>query len=753
MKKKNDILKVFLVCLLASGMVFTMMQAIAVPAFAEADIIVPPEERVNGAKPIDNTYIMNGREMEKDPDSSEAEASSGLSIRSTFPDKYRSDEQPWAKGIRIKDQLYTGLCWAFALTNTAEYSYAKEVYETTGKTGVVREMSPSQIGQFTYNRVNDPLGNTSGDYNNLGATNWAIAGGDMLSAMQHLATWSGAALEEKYPIGDVNKHVSFDKNGNSFWDGTQNVIPASGAYDDELTLQESVVLWYPEKNAIKELVLKYGAASCAMEFNYAKYMNCEEIDPETGDPYEAGRSFYNYTGKCAPNHELTIIGWDDTYPKENFSHVIRSEVDEAREAAEETAEEEARARAEADAAELYKDEPLIRRNRLIREYVAEHLSEYMEQIIAEAVTEAENETREKTTPHNDGAWIIQNSWGDYVHENGICYVSYEDADFDQFFYNPINSYDMQPVDAYKYNFQYDGTVANMSSSDISREDGSHLPFYTKPGTRAANVYTNDTGEAVNLEAVGYTTNITGTQSFEVSVYTGLTDASDPTGGKCMGTTVVKTNTRGVKTAALEKPVYIAPGETYSIVFDFLDYSGFGYEASGVGEYLTYEAQIDPGQSFFCRSKKDDWVDMENYGACFRIKGFANPTELIPDVQPAPSPAQPAASTAAAAETVSASLPTLKAAKVSSGKKKVTIKWKKLKEKKRKKLSGIEIQCSTDKSFSNNVKTVRAKANASSKKIKGLKAKKKYFFRLRTYRKTGGETIYGKWSKIKRVRTK
>lgn len=93
-------------------------------------------------------------------------------------------------------------------------------------------------------------------------------------------------------------------------------------------------------------------------------------------------------------------------------------------------------------------------------------------------------------------------------------------------------------------------------------------------------------------------------------------------------------------------------------------------------------------------------------------------------------------------------------KVTAGKKAFTVKWKKQATQ----TTGYQIQYATDKKFTKNKKTVTVSKNKTlSKKITKLKAKKKYYIRVRTYKEVkvdGKKTkIYSDWSKAKTVKTK
>ena len=88
-------------------------------------------------------------------------------------------------------------------------------------------------------------------------------------------------------------------------------------------------------------------------------------------------------------------------------------------------------------------------------------------------------------------------------------------------------------------------------------------------------------------------------------------------------------------------------------------------------------------------------------------------------------------------------------KLTAGKKKFTVQWKK-----DKKADGYQVQYSTDKKFKKNVKNVViGKKQTTKQTIKKLKTGKKYYVRIRSYKKISGKKYYGTWSSKKTVKVK
>ena len=121
-----------------------------------------------------------------------------------------------------------------------------------------------------------------------------------------------------------------------------------------------------------------------------------------------------------------------------------------------------------------------------------------------------------------------------------------------------------------------------------------------------------------------------------------------------------------------------------------------------------------------------------------------PTQPAAPVQPTPAPTQPTAPAQAVKKPKSTSIK-----KAKGSKKAVALEWKKVSG-----VKGYQVQVATDKKFKKNKKTVNIKKQKTTKTtVKKLKAKKKYYVRIRTYKIVNGKKVYSSWSKVKSVKTK
>ena len=144
----------------------------------------------------------------------------------------------------------------------------------------------------------------------------------------------------------------------------------------------------------------------------------------------------------------------------------------------------------------------------------------------------------------------------------------------------------------------------------------------------------------------------------------------------------------------------------------------------------------------------------NNSANCLVCGTANPNYVAPTPAPSPAPTPAPTPTPTPTQPTQTSKPvakpkSAKIKKVKAAKKAIAVEWKKVSG-----VKGYQIQVATDKKFKKNKKTVTVKKQKTTKvTVKKLKAKKKYYVRIRTYKTVNGKKVYSSWSKVKTVKTK
>ena len=91
---------------------------------------------------------------------------------------------------------------------------------------------------------------------------------------------------------------------------------------------------------------------------------------------------------------------------------------------------------------------------------------------------------------------------------------------------------------------------------------------------------------------------------------------------------------------------------------------------------------------------------------------------------------------------------LEITKVKAGKKKLTVQWKQQKD-----VTGYQVEYGMKADLSDGKKITIDKAGTVKKDIKKLKAKKKYYVRIRSYKTVKGVKYYSAWSGVKKKKAK
>lgn len=231
-------------------------------------------------------------------------------------------------------------------------------------------------------------------------------------------------------------------------------------------------------------------------------------------------------------------------------------------------------------------------------------------------------------PSRNGAWIVKNSYGTEMGDEGYFYVSYEDASLDE-----LMALEMIPVsEQYDNNYQYDGTAAPLTPAvRDSMGNSSSLPN----GTKYANVFKAkaSSGYCEELKAVSVCT-FSANTNYAVQIYTGLTSAGKPTSGTKAVSFSGTFKDAGYQTVKLPKSVALVPGEYFSVVVTLKGISSaaqIGMESSVNGEWISFSARGAANRSFVYYGKQ--WVDYYNAAeGSFRIKAYTDITALKPSIK-------------------------------------------------------------------------------------------------------------------------
>ena len=229
-----------------------------------------------------------------------------------------------------------------------------------------------------------------------------------------------------------------------------------------------------------------------------------------------------------------------------------------------------------------------------------------------------------TKPEGNGAWIVRNSWGSKYGKDGYFYLSY----YDKSIYSVGYTLEAELSDNYNNNYQYDGAM-----------------LYGYMGYGGSNKYSNifeakaNLGGSENIKAVSFMTGSSTNLNYTVSVYTNLSDDTNPESGTLAAQKSGVTTYDGMYTVVLDSSVNINEGKKFSVVVEVNSNSGktayLAYERSMQSGKAGYwcTASVKANQSFI-NSPYNGWNDFSNksYGGNFIIKAFTDNETTTVDVE-------------------------------------------------------------------------------------------------------------------------
>ncbi len=453
-----------------------------------------------------------------------------------FPERFDLRDQGVVTPVKCQNPW--GTCWGFSAVAAAETSILSSLGKTYEETGL--DLSEHHLAWFANTYINDGSDQDGEGVHMYDSAKTLDTGGTVVLATSLFSSGIGVVSEDMAPYRGKNSIAAstIPIARNYYYSETDDwslpdeyrflqsyeltdsyELPSPAVYDETVEEMESLLereehyQGYDQSatDAMKQMLLDGKALSVA--FSADVYMpGQEEGDPIYLNTEDNKWTHYTYDGGL-PNHAVTIVGWDDTIPAEDFLD---------------------------HSADVYGDGTAHQ-------------------------------------PEGDGAWIVKNSWGadteDFPNNNSWG-IQNEDGEATGYFYISYYDRSLCYVEAFSFDTsQRDQDSYYIDQYDLMPTT-EHAGWVNEHEIAMSSVFTAETDE--ELRAVSCEVNAADTD-VEFEIYLLGEDAKTPDDGELAAVVDASFDYAGYHRVNLEDSVFLEAGQKYAIVVtEQIHYGGQDY---------------------------------------------------------------------------------------------------------------------------------------------------------------------------------